>query len=56
MSWTGNEYAAMNLRTIKETIAAYASFADCYCYDKVEAAQDALQELRDCIENESASN
>lgn len=53
MSMTDNEYAAMNLRTIKENIAAYASFADCYydCYDKIEAAQNAVQELINCIEN-----
>lgn len=50
-----NYYAAMNLRTIKENIAAYASYADCYpyggIYDKVEAAQQAVQELIDCIES-----
>lgn len=50
-----NEYAAMNLRTIKESIAAYASFADCYpygeIYDKVEDAQKAVDELIKAIEN-----
>lgn len=50
----GNEYAAMNLRTIKENIAAYASYAEDHLYgdiyDKVEAAQKAVQELIDEIE------
>ena len=51
----GNYYAAMNLRTLKDAIHAYASFADSdpygEIYDKVEAAQNAVQELIDCIES-----
>lgn len=46
------EYAAMNLRTMKENIAAYASYAPYGqdLYDKVEAAQNALEELITYIE------
>lgn len=54
MSWNGNEYAAMNLRTIKENIAAYASYAEGHLYsdiyDKVEVAQEAVEELIKTIE------
>ena len=50
-----NEYAVMNLRTIKENIAAYASYAEGHLYsdiyDKVEAAQKAINELIKAIEN-----
>lgn len=49
-----NEYAAMNLRTIKENIYAYATFAeywpDCELLDKIEAAQEAVEELIKFIE------
>lgn len=40
-------YAVTNLRTIRENIAAYASFApySCDLYEKVEAAQKAIDEL-----------
>ena len=45
----------MNLRTIKENIMAYASYAEGYqytpLYEKIEAAQQAVQELIDAIEN-----
>lgn len=55
MSWTGNEYAAMNLRTIKENIRTYATYAENWPYgelhDKVEAAQEAVEELIKLIEN-----
>lgn len=54
------DYAVSNLRTIKENVYAFASFApnwpDGYLYDKVEAAQAAIDELIKEIENESASN
>lgn len=45
-------YAVMNLRTIRENIAAYASYAPYSddLYDKVEAAQDAIDELIKTIE------
>lgn len=41
------DYAASNLRTIRENIAAYASYAPYSydLYDKVEAAQKAIDEL-----------
>lgn len=56
-NWNGNEYAVMNLQTLKENIAAYASYADGYgcspIYEKKEAAQQALQELIDTIISES---
>ena len=49
-----NDYAVLNLRTIKESIMAYASYADGYqyspIYEKIEAAQQAVQELIDAIE------
>lgn len=55
--WNGNEYAVMNLQTLKENIAAYASYADgsgySPIYEKTEAAQQALQELIDTIISES---
>lgn len=40
-------YAVMNLRILKENIAAYASYAPYSydLYDKVEAAQKAIDEL-----------
>lgn len=51
----GNLYAAMNLRTIRENIYAYASFAEDWpsgdLYEKTEAAQAALDELIKEIEN-----
>lgn len=47
-------YAVTNLRTIRESIYAYATFSPSWpngeLYDKVEAAQDAVQELIDEIE------
>lgn len=47
-------YAAMNLRTIRENIHAYATFAPNwpygYLYEKVEAAQQAIDELIKTIE------
>ncbi len=56
-NWNGNEYAVMNLQTLKENIAAYASYADDHdcspISEKVEAAQQALQELIDTIISES---
>lgn len=56
-NWNGNEYAVMNLQTLKENIAAYASYAKDGGYspicEKTEAAQQALQELIDTIISES---
>lgn len=56
-NWNGNEYAVMNLQTLKENIAAYASYTDGSGYspisEKVEAVQQALQELIDTIISES---
>lgn len=53
----GNYYAVMNLRTIKESVMAYASYAHGYMYspiyEKVEAVQNAIQELIDEIINPS---
>lgn len=45
-------YAVTNLRTIRENIASYASYAPYSydLYDKVEAAQDAINELIKSIE------
>lgn len=55
-----SSYAAMNLRTIRENIYSYATYAPNWpngdLYDKVEAAQAAVDELIKEIENESASN
>lgn len=52
-----NSYAVMNLRTIKENVMAYASYAKGYqyspIYDKVEKVQNAIQELIDEIINPS---
>lgn len=49
-----NNYAISNLRTIKENIMAYASYAEGYqyspLYEKIEAAQQAVQQLIDAIE------
>lgn len=45
------DYAVMNLRTIRENIYSYATFAPEIPYDKVEAAQKALDELIEEIEN-----
>ena len=49
-----NYYAVTNLRTIKENIMAYASHAEGYqytpIYEKIEAAQQAVQQLIDAIE------
>ncbi len=44
-------YAVMNLRTIRENIYAYATYAPDMPYDKVEAAQAAVDELIEEIEN-----
>jgi hypothetical protein len=53
--WNGNEYAATNLRAVKESIMAYTSFAEksgySPVYEKAEAAQAAVQELIDVITN-----
>lgn len=50
----GSTYAADNLRTIRENIYAYATFApnwhDMDLYEKVEAAQNAIDELINTIE------
>lgn len=45
-------YAVTNLRTIRENIASYASYAPYSydLYDKVEAAQKAIDELINEIE------
>lgn len=43
-------YAVTNLRTIRENIYAYATYAPDMPYDKVEAAQDAINELIKTIE------
>lgn len=57
---TDATYAADNLRTIRENIYAYATYAENWSsgdlYDKVEAAQVAIDELIKEIENESAGN
>lgn len=49
------DYAVTNLRTIRENIYAYATFApnwpDGDLYEKVEATQDAVDELIEEIEN-----
>ena len=54
----GNYYAVSNLRTIKENIMAYASYAEGYqyspIYEKIEAAQQAVQQLIDAISGEPA--
>lgn len=51
----GNYYAVMNLRTIRESIYTYASYAENWpygdLYEKVEAAQSAVDELIKAIEN-----
>lgn len=48
----------MNLRTIKENIMAYASYAEGYqytpIYEKIEAAQQAVQQLINAISVEPA--
>ena len=53
-----NNYAVTNLRTIKENIMAYASHAEGYqyspLYEKIEAAQQAVQQLIDAISGEPA--
>lgn len=45
----GNYYAAMNLRTLRENIYAYATYAPNWpngdLYEKVDAAQNAIDEL-----------
>lgn len=50
-----SSYAADNLRTIRENICAYASYApnwpDGYLYEKVEEVQDKIDELIELIEN-----
>ena len=49
MATNDKEYAADNLRTIRENIYAYATYApnwpDGYLYEKVEAAQAAIDGL-----------
>ena len=54
--WNGNEYAVMNLRTVKENIAAYTSYAEnggySPIYDKMQAAQRAVGRLIKAIEND----
>ena len=53
-----NSYAISNLRTIKENIMAYASHAEGHqyspLYEKIEAAQIAVQQLIDAISGEPA--
>lgn len=53
-----NNYAVINLRTIKENIMAYASYAEGYqyspLYEKIEAAQQAVQQLIDAISGDPA--
>lgn len=53
-----NSYAVMNLRAIKENIMAYASYAEGYqyspLYEKIEAAQQAVQQLIDAISGDPA--
>ena len=44
-------YAVMNLRTIRENIYAYATYVPDMPYDKVEAAQAAVDQLIEEIEN-----
>lgn len=55
-NWTGNEYTVMNLRTLKENIAAYTSYATngnySPIYDRMEQAQRAVQRLINAIEND----
>jgi hypothetical protein len=55
-NWTGNEYAAMNLRTLKENIRAYTSYAERGIYsdvdDRLEDAVNAVQALIDAIEDD----
>lgn len=47
----GNYYAVMNLRTIRENIYSYATYADDIPYDEIEAAQEAIDNLIKAIEN-----
>ena len=51
----GNSYAAMNLRTLRENIYAYATYAENWpygdLYEKVEAARAAIDELIKEIES-----
>lgn len=53
-----NYYAVTNLRTIKENIMAYASYAEgCQyspLYEKIEVAQQAVQQLIDAISGDPA--
>lgn len=53
-----NNYAVTNLRAIKENIMAYASYAEGHqyspLYEKIEAAQIAVQQLIDAISGEPA--
>lgn len=50
-----NSYAAMNLRALRENMYAFATFAENWpygeLYEKVEAAQAAVDELIKEIEN-----
>lgn len=54
---TGNEYAVMNLRTLKQNIAAYTSYADNSGYSPITELEDkaiaAVQDLIDAIENDN---
>lgn len=51
----GSSYAADNLRTIRENIYAYATYAPnwptCDLYEKVEEVQNKIDELINLIEN-----
>ena len=49
---TDRDYAIQNLRTLRENIAAYASYAPSYDWDKMEQAQKALDELIKNIEEQ----
>ena len=50
LTMADNSYAVTNLRTIKENIMAYASYAEGHqLYEKIEAAQQAVQQLIDAI-------
>ena len=41
--WNGNEYAVMNLRTLKESIRAYASYAPNHGYSPIYEKVDAVE-------------
>ena len=46
---TDRDYAIQNLLVLRENIAAFASYAQSYDYDKMEAAQRALDEFIETI-------